>query len=166
MPVSRSQHRASCQLEILPMVASCQLLLPKSRPQNHPHEPTVVSFLAAYCTSVRILRQSSWDSHRLFLWRSDVPQVSVSVKEPEYILTLCESSMGVIPLHVAGFTDVLCIGSHFTIQFRNAKEQPSSLMLHSPSFCLTIHIPSHSEDAERVSRLPLMCPDGACVTTP
>ena len=70
------------------------------------------------------------------------------------------------PDRPAEFTDVLHIGSHFTIQFRNAKEQPSLLMLHSPSLRLTIHIPSHSEGAGRVSRLPLMCPVLVCVTMP
>ncbi len=62
--------------------------------------------------------------------------------------------------------DFLQIGSHFIIQFRDAKEQPSFLMLHSPSSRLTTHIPSHSEEAGRVSRLPLMCPVLACVTMP
>jgi hypothetical protein len=57
MPASPSQHRARCQLEILSMVASCQLLPPKFQPQNHPHEPTEDSFLVAYCTSARSLRQ-------------------------------------------------------------------------------------------------------------
>src|SRR5580698_7846136 len=57
MPVSPSQHHARCQLGILSMVASCQLLLPKFQPQNHPHEPTEDSFLVAYCTSARSLRQ-------------------------------------------------------------------------------------------------------------
>lgn len=51
MPASPSQHRARCQLEILPMVASCQLLIPKFRPQNHRYAPTEVFFLVAYCTS-------------------------------------------------------------------------------------------------------------------
>ena len=71
-----------------------------------------------------------------------------------------------IPDRPAGFTDVLQFGSHFIIQFRNAKEQPSFLMLHSPSSRLTTHIPSHNEEAGRVSRLPLMCPVLACVTMP
>ena len=71
-----------------------------------------------------------------------------------------------IPDRPAAFTDFLQFGSHFIIQFRNAKEQPSFLMLHSPSLRLTIHIPSHSEEAERVSQLPLMCPVLACVTMP
>src|SRR5258708_2733560 len=52
------------------------------------------------------------------------------------------------PDRPAGFTDFLQIGSHFIIQFRNAKEQPSLLMLHSRSLRFTIHIPSHSEGAE------------------
>jgi hypothetical protein len=64
------------------------------------------------------------------------------------------------------FADFLHIGSNFTFQFRNAKEQPNLLMLRSPSSRLTIRIPSHSEGVERVSRLPLMCPFGACVTMP
>jgi hypothetical protein len=42
-------------------------------------------------------------------------------------------------------------GTHFTIHFRNAKEQPNFLVLHSPSLRLTTHIPSHSEEAERVN---------------
>jgi hypothetical protein len=71
-----------------------------------------------------------------------------------------------IPDRPDGFTDFLHIGSHFIIQFRNAKEQPSLLMLHFPSLCLTIHIPSHSEAAARVSQLPVMCPVLACVTMP
>jgi hypothetical protein len=57
-----------------------------------------------------------------------------------------------MPDRPAGFTDFLHIGSHFTIQFRNAKEQPSLLVLHFPSLRLTIHIPSHSEAAARVSQ--------------
>jgi hypothetical protein len=56
--------------------------------------------------------------------------------------------------------------SDFTYQFDDAKAQPNLLLLHSPSLHLTIHIPSHSEGAERVSRLPLMCPVLACVTMP
>jgi len=76
------------------------------------------------------------------------------------------TAMAACELKVYGFTDFLQIGSHFIIQFRNAKEQPSFLMLHSPSLRLTIHIPSHSEEAGRVSRLPLMCPVLACVTMP
>ena len=39
------------------MVASCQLRFPKFRPRNHLHAPTEVSFLVAYCTSARSLRQ-------------------------------------------------------------------------------------------------------------
>jgi hypothetical protein len=58
------------------------------------------------------------------------------------------------------------IGSHFSFQFDDAKVPPNLLLLHSPSLRLTIHIPSHSERAERVSRLPLMCPVLACVTMP
>jgi len=61
---------------------------------------------------------------------------------------------------------VAAIGSHFTFQFDGSKAPPNLLLLHSPSLCLTIHIPSHSEGAERVSRLPLMCPVLACVTMP
>jgi len=71
-----------------------------------------------------------------------------------------------IPDRPAGFTDFPHIGSHFTIQFRNAKEQPNLLMLHFPSLCLTIHIPLHNEEAGRVSRLLPMCPVWACVTMP
>ena len=40
------------------------------------------------------------------------------------------------PDRPAGFTDLPHIGSHFIIQFRNAKEQPNLLMLHFPSLCL------------------------------
>src|SRR5438105_15053017 len=54
----------------------------------------------------------------------------------------------------------------FTFQFDGSKAPPNLLLLHSPSLCLTIHIPSHSEGAERVSRLPLMCPVLATVTMP
>jgi hypothetical protein len=61
---------------------------------------------------------------------------------------------------------VAAIGSHFTFQFDGAKAPPNLLLLHSPSLRLTIHIPSHSEGAERVSRPPLMCPVLACVTMP
>lgn len=80
--------------------------------------------------------------------------------------TLCESGTAIIPLHRAEFTDFLHIGCRFTIKFRNAKEQPSLPMLHSPSLRLTIHIPSRSEVTECVSRLPLRCPVLACVTMP
>jgi hypothetical protein len=58
------------------------------------------------------------------------------------------------------------IGSHFSFQFDDAKVPPNLLLLHSPSLRLTIHTPSHSERAERVSRLPLMCPVLARVTMP
>ena len=56
--------------------------------------------------------------------------------------------------------------SAFTFRFDDAKARPNLLLLHRPSLHLTIHIPSHSEGAERVSQLPLMCPVLACVTTP
>ncbi len=82
---------------------------------------------------------------------------------PKYLASLVTS---VTPLRRIGFTDFLQISSNFTFQFRDAREQPSLLMLHYPSLSLTIHIPSHSEDAERVSRLPLMFPVWACVTMP
>ena len=70
------------------------------------------------------------------------------------------------PDRPAGFTDFLQLAAIFTFQFRDAKVQPSLLLLHSPSLRLTMHIPSRSEVAERVSRLPLRCPVWACVTMP
>ena len=54
----------------------------------------------------------------------------------------------------------------FIFQFDDAKARPNLLLLHFPSLSLTIHIPSHSEGAERASQLPLMCSVSECVTMP
>ena len=156
----------------LPMNASPSALFiiwPDQRNSGSPTSPKWGSLAKCVWASHATSSHCPRPHRRYFHRRKLIPQTPnvpsslhpLTSRRPETTATLNPMRS----IHLRACRDFI-FGGHLTSRFRNAKEQPSFPMLRFPFLSSTIHIPSRSEEAERVSQLPLACPVLACVTMP